>query len=249
MEASTTESTAKGPAWLGIGAQRCGTTWFVNLLVQHPMVTTPGAKELHALYMQLPSPWSDDDAENYRRLFQGNTRCGEFTPFYMRVPWCPEVATGVLRPDAPIYVLLRDPIDRYESSVRLGMPRLKPGGDAKAQRREVRVRGTDAVWAGMYASQLDLWEAAFGRERILVIQYEALRADPAGHMAQAWARLGLEPVGLTNVEKPSSSTRSDVEWTVDAIPGLRDTLRRLYAPQVEQLERWGIDRRLWTNFA
>ena len=36
-----------GPSWLGIGAQRSGTTWLTDLLVQHPQVGlgTNGKKE------------------------------------------------------------------------------------------------------------------------------------------------------------------------------------------------------------
>ena len=40
------------PAWLGIGAQRSGTTWFTDLLTQHPQVDlgTNGKKEQHLLH-------------------------------------------------------------------------------------------------------------------------------------------------------------------------------------------------------
>ena len=41
-----------GPSWLGIGAQRSGTTWFTDLLTQHPEVGlgTNGKKEQHLLH-------------------------------------------------------------------------------------------------------------------------------------------------------------------------------------------------------
>ena len=41
-----------GPSWLGIGAQRSGTTWFTDLLTQHPQVGlgTNGKKEQHLLH-------------------------------------------------------------------------------------------------------------------------------------------------------------------------------------------------------
>ena len=40
------------PAWLGIGAQRSGTTWFTDLLTQHPQVGlgVNGKKEQHLLH-------------------------------------------------------------------------------------------------------------------------------------------------------------------------------------------------------
>ena len=43
---------SSGPAWLGIGAQRSGTTWLTDLLTQHPLVDlgTNGKKEQHLLH-------------------------------------------------------------------------------------------------------------------------------------------------------------------------------------------------------
>jgi hypothetical protein len=101
-----------GPAWLGIGAQRSGTTWFTDMLLQHPdmRLSSAGRKELHALYM----PGVDVDA--YRALFRGCA--GEWTPFYLRAPWVPPIAARVLREDTPVLVLLRDPVERFASAMR-----------------------------------------------------------------------------------------------------------------------------------
>ena len=61
------------PAWLGIGAQRAGTTWFTDLLTQHPDfgLGTNGKKEQHLLHKVADGLSSDSD---YRRVMMAVMR-------------------------------------------------------------------------------------------------------------------------------------------------------------------------------
>ena len=112
----------EGPAWLGIGAQRSGTTWFTDLLLQHPEVrlSAQPKKELHRLYQTLNRPKAAPRSiRKYLKLFNVDGYPGEFTPFYLRALWVPEIARQVVGPDTPIIVLLRDPVERFESAMRM----------------------------------------------------------------------------------------------------------------------------------
>jgi len=111
----------EGPSWIGIGAQRCGTTWFTDLLVQHPqMDVAQGKKEHHWLYRYgLTQEWDGEAREDYQAAFTSESlKLGEFTPYYLRAAWMVELTADVLPKDAPILVLVRDPIDRFASAVR-----------------------------------------------------------------------------------------------------------------------------------
>lgn len=113
--------TIEGPSWLGIGAQRCGTTWLTDLVTQHPLMDVPGGKkEHHWLYRYgLMHDWSPEAREEYRRTFSHpEVRMGEFTPYYLRSPWIVELTRDALPESAPIFVILRDPIDRFASALR-----------------------------------------------------------------------------------------------------------------------------------
>lgn len=236
-----------GPAWLGIGAQRSGTTWFTDLLLQHPKVrlSAQRKKELHTLYRTMNRRL---DTDAYLKLFEVPGYPGEFTPFYMRSLWVPSVAKQVVGAQTPIIVLLRDPVDRFESAMRMARKSSGPKG-RKPSKRLVRWRTTDAQWAGMYATQLDCWGAAFDRDQFVVIQYEALKADPQAAVNLVWERLGLKSVPL---RQPDSASRTLTQGVVDWKwpPGLQDTLRMAYRPEVDRLaSSWGIDRSLWRNFA
>lgn len=236
-----------GPAWLGIGAQRSGTTWFTDLLTQHPDVTlaTNGAKELHQLYLPFDRQWQRDDIDRYRELFPGDRLAGEFTPYYLRAPWAPRIARTTVRGDAPIIVLLRDPVERYESAIRF---RMKQGLFENDRRSFIRYASSDATWAGMYATQLEPWLQVFGHRRLLVFQYERVRRDPAPSVERVWRHLGLSPAPLTEVDRPSRTVANNVDWSLDQVSGLRRFLIDLYEPQVTDLRRWNIDPSLWPNF-
>ena len=232
-----------GPAWLGIGAQRSGTTWFTDLLLQHPQVTLSkkGLKELHLLYPSLERPV---DAEAYRSLFPSDGCPGEWTPYYMRAAGCAETAAALCRSNAPILVLLRDPIDRFVSAMRFYEQRRYVAGIG--DRTRTRLLMGDAVWAGMYATQLADWEHHFSRKRLIVLQYEAVRASFADAVTAIWKRLGLDPIPVRPAPEPAPD-RNTSRWAPSA--QMREALQRSYRGEVQKMRtKWGFDVSLWSNF-
>lgn len=233
-------SRGRGPAWLGIGAQRSGTTWFSHLLVQHPEMGFSSAdkKESHALYRL--GGVEDEDA--YLRSFDGDILRGEWTPFYLRALNTPPIALRLCRPEAPLLVLFRDPVERFASAIRLWIKRERRG-----KSETFRLVLGDAQWAGMYADQLDAWANVVSRDRLEILLYEKVRDDPGAACKQVWSLLGLDPVPLTGVDEPSISSAAHIDWELPE--GLRTTLTRLYAPQVRRLrDEWQLDVGMWPNF-
>ncbi len=68
------------PTFLGIGAQKAGTTWLHRNIRRHPELFMPSTKELHFL-----DRYFDEGLCYYLNQFRGGeTRaCGEITPDYM----------------------------------------------------------------------------------------------------------------------------------------------------------------------
>lgn len=242
-----------GPRWVGIGAQRGGSTWMTDLLTQHPSVGlgASGRKELHFLNNGLlpdqpRAPWRGlrrgrgvMTREDYAREFAGEGVLGEWTPAYLPSLWCLDTAAQHLSHDVPVFVILRDPVDRFASAMRLESSR---STFSSAGLRN-RLLGSYALWCGMYATQLDAWSRVLGVERIHVFQYEQVRANPQGELERAWRVLGLEPVELSQVDAASATSRpSGWDWP----DGLSEHLRSAYEPQYAELEsKWGIDAALW----
>jgi hypothetical protein len=241
-----------GPAWVGIGAQRSGTTWFTDLLTQHPGIglARNGRKEQHFFDAVVVDGWDEDAAGRYRDLFTGGPDVlrGEFTPAYLRLPHVPALLRAAC-PDPPLLiVLLRDPVERFHSAMRWyaaqrgDRPGRRPGTRTHRQFTE------QAVWAGMYATHLDVWASVFARDRFLVMQYEAVRQDPAASLALVEDRLGLPPVAPTGTDAASETSTRGVATPV--VPGLDEALRRAYRPEVSRLaDGWGIDPGRWHGFS
>lgn len=182
------------------------------------------------------------DPTAYQDEFRVAHKAGEWTPFYLRAAWVPQVALSVTGPHVPFLVLLRDPVERFASAMRLESQPARIKNQAVAE----RLLGSDAIWAGMYATHLEMWESWVGRERLMVMQYESVVRDPQPFVDQVWKAIGLDPIGLKHTDR-RSRTSTDGGW--DLPDDLRWTLRNAYAPEVNRLERWGICREEWSNFS
>lgn len=191
------------PDFVGIGAQKAGTTWWYGLLAAHPAVwSRPDLhKERHFFDRFGDTDFGTEDALAYHRWFprRPGTVTGEWTPDYLHWPWAPDLVARAA-PDARILVMLRDPVERFCSGLahewRNGAPR-SPATVA------------DAIERGRYFDALQRWWGHFDRSRILVLQYERCVADPRSQLARTYEFLGLDstvvPAGL---ERRVSETRS-----------------------------------------
>ena len=235
--------TQLGPSWLGIGAQRSGTDWISRLLTQHPMVDfgTNGKKEQAYLHLV---PNGELTEQGYLDLFPDDgTLRGEWSPHYMPSMIVPHLAARLVKEDAPIFVLLRDPVERLASGMRL----------AKAYKRIP----TDfhepwiarAHQYGQYASCLEGWTAAFSRDRLFIYVYEEAKEDVAKACTFFWGAMGLDPHPLADPYRVIKEiTEGTVEWQWPE--GTREALIKHYLPQVRWLrDEWGVDVSRWRNFA
>lgn len=217
------------PDYVGIGAQKAGTSWWNALLEMHPDVarTKGQPKELHFFDLLWDRPWSAADATRYARYFPRPTGSitGEWTPGYMIDFWAPGLIARAA-PQARILVLLRDPIDRFRS----GLTHTDDATTASLSHRDA----AGAFQRGLYAQQLRRVFDSFPREQVLVQQYEACREDPARELARTFAFLGLRsvvlpPAAFAREVNPTTGTK------VELTAGLRAALQDGYAIDLEGL--------------
>ena len=176
------------PHYVGVGAQKAGTSWWNRLIQAHPDVVTDGGqpKELHFFDRSWEAPFGDEDVQRYWRYFPApdGAIAGEWTPGYLIDFWTPELIARAA-PEARILVLLRDPIDRFRS----GLTHQLATTRAPLGHRDIQ----GAFQRSLYAPQLRRVLAAFPPERVWVGQYEACRADAARELARTYEFLGLAP--------------------------------------------------------
>lgn len=182
------------PDFVGVGAQRCGTTWWWRLLSDHPQIQPPWAKELHYFDAYFERPFSDADIKAYHELFPrpAGSMTGEWTPRYMYDFWTPELLCRAA-PDARILTLLRDPVARYQSGVSHELDRFRRGVRRGPRRQHAGTMiANDALARSLYGRQLAALYGQFDPARVLVLQYERCVADPRAELRRTYEFLGLE---------------------------------------------------------
>lgn len=238
------------PRFVGIGAQRCGTTWWHGLLNSHPSVYDAShlrgqvqpaylIKERHFFDRFFNRAFSSGDIYEYHRwcACPDGLISGEWTPRYLPAHWVPPLLKRAA-PDAKLLVLLRDPVERFVSGMNFGT---RPLSADLAHEHYLR---------GFFNQQLQHWLKTVDRSQFLVLQYEQCVADPRGQLSRTFAFLGLDDHRL-----PDEAFQRSVNATQTRRFELTDdhgaTLIEGYRDDVDGLFRSfpALDRSFWRNFA
>ncbi|MBS3820914.1 MAG: sulfotransferase [Phycisphaerae bacterium] len=223
------------PSFLGIGAAKAGTSWLHAQLKHHPETYVPSRrKEIHYFdrYYGKGLDWYAGffpdavDTTRYRAI-------GEITPRYFVDPDAPgRIARTLSHPR--LIVILRNPIDRFDSHYRM----IHTTGRTKASPLDFRREHPDAFDMGLYARQLKRYREHFAPEQLLILIYEEIFADnTATH--QALDRIAE----LLDIDASRfSSATADQRVGADLSSG-RPRFARAYA-QAYRLRRWLMDKDL-----
>ncbi len=235
------------PDFVGVGAQRSGTTWWYGLLGDHPGIHG-GAKEQHFFDAYFGRVFTDADVAAYHRRFRRppGKLIGEWTPRYMHDFWTPALLRRAA-PEARILVLLRDPLERLRSGL---------GHELDGFVRDVRTRrrdyagalvASDALARSLYARQLRGLLEHFDESQVLVLQYERCVADPAAELRRTYEFLGADPAdhipGTLRAPVGRAQPRRELARPVlePAIDAIREDAAELSAIAS------GIDLELWPS--
>ncbi len=177
------------PDFVGIGVQRGGSTWWYDLICQHPDVRRFNDlgdlwKERHFFTRFGHTPFGESDLELYHRSFprRAGMLAGEWTPDYMLFPWVPPLL-ATAAPNTKLLTILRDPVERFWSGI----------WHERSYGVMDSATVTCSVERGRYRSLLDSWLGTFPEERLLVLQYEQCVARPEQQLARTYEFLGLNP--------------------------------------------------------
>lgn len=234
------------PDFVGVGAQRCGTTRWFRLISSHPEVaSSPTDKELHFFDRYYEGGFEEADVSAYHAYFPrpAGARTGEWTPLYGSSPWVPKLLARAA-PDVRLLVLLRDPVERFLSALQhnarlsheQGMPlnRLAP---------------VEAFRRGFYHAELEALSPYFDPAQILVLQYERCAREPLEQLRRTFEFIGVADSGFVPAELDANPNPQRSKPKLDA--ETRDSYVRAYREDVVALARAfpEIDLALWPNFA
>lgn len=231
--------------FLGIGAQKAGTTWLYFNLIKHPGVFLTAEKELHF--------WDrhrDRGLDWYREQFAAvpaDCKAGEITPAYGILE--PSVIAEVRRefPGIRLIYLMRNPIERAWSSALMALPRAEMTVEEASDTWFIdHFNAAGSIRRGDYESCLRAWRAEFPADSIHVELFDDILADPRAVLKRCATHIGVDPTVFDGFND------TDLSAPHNSGPGhpLRPTLRRylnlLYRPKIERLARYvGRDLSAW----
>ncbi|GLO72352.1 hypothetical protein MACH17_38690 [Phaeobacter inhibens] len=221
-----------GPTLVGIGAQKCASTFIHAALGAHPDAAVSNPKELDFF-----SAYFDRGYQWYRSHFaQGANKPVRYeaSPSYFYDPRCPE-RLNAFDPSIKVICLLRDPVARAYSNhlhevIKGHIPPL-PFCDGLANNPVY-------LEQGLYSRHLRRWLAALGPDRVLVMLAEEISADPVSAAQQVYRFAGLDDDYVSPVlhERRNESDRARLPILRNVLraggdhlrkAGLEDTLARL----------------------
>jgi len=190
------------PNFLIIGAAKAGTTSLYHYLRQHPDVFMSSVKEPRYYWQEGLAEGRLEifGREDYERLFSDVTSqraVGEASPQYLNSPTAPERIAADL-PGVRLIVSLRNPADRAYSSY---LGRLQ-GGEERRGVEEAMQPGSYYVESSCYYASLSRYFDRFARDRIKVILFDDLVANPRAVMRDLFEFLGVESTFDVDVTTP-----------------------------------------------
>ncbi len=208
--------------FIGIGAQKSGTSWAYACLYEHPEICAP-IKEIH-FFSRPRFQEGKDWYESHFNNCDAKKLKGEFSTSYLYSKEAPERIHSFY-PDVKLIAILRNPIKRavshYGNAIKSGEIK------ESISFEEFSVNETSVIEQGLYSEQLESYFRLFKREQILVLVYEDIRKDPQAFMSQIYRFLGVSPAFVPsmlhseiNVARTPKSVFID-RWMHKIAEGLR----------------------------
>jgi hypothetical protein len=225
-------------AFLGIGAQKSGTSWLHAVLSSSSLLRFPLGKEGH--FWNRSTDLSRVEIQNYLQHFRDpHLLEGEITPAYSILD------AGRIRllqrrvPGVKLIFLIRNPIERAWSSARMALRRaeLEPHEASMCWFLD-HFRSRGSLMRGDYEAILQRWQGVFGADAILVLRYEDITIAPQRLLQQVATHLGLDSEAFKAI--PETVLRKRV-FSGDGVPIpsiLHEELEQIYRSRIESLNQF-----------
>jgi hypothetical protein len=200
----------KRPEFFIVGAPKSGTTFMNDRLRDHPRIFMPWRKEPHFFGRDLRLRRERLTEKEYLALFRDaepDQLVGEASVWYLASKTAAEEIKA-FSPAARIIIMLRNPVDMIRSlhqqmifSANEDIRDLRQAVEAEPDRRLGRriprsARSETATFyieAATYSPQVERYFDVHGRDRVHLVLYDDLAAEPQGVYDRTLEFLGLEP--------------------------------------------------------
>lgn len=209
----TDKSKTIGPTIIGIGAQKCASSWVHAAMGAHPEVGVSDPKELDyfSYYFDRGHRW-------YEGFFAGLVQPQRFesSPSYFYDPRSAERALAY-DPALKILLMLRDPVERAYSN---HLHEVIKGHIPAIRFDEGMANNPTYLEQSLYHKHTAHWLSVFPRDQVLILLAEDVAADPQGCARRLYdfAGVAADFTSAVLAERRNESDRA-------RLPALRKVLR------------------------
>jgi LPS sulfotransferase NodH len=230
------------PSFIGIGGQRCGSTWLDKVLRTHPQISL-APKESNFFNLKIMT----NELSWYYELFETNSTKpinlfrGDISPTYSAMYSEQVSLIKILIPDLKIIFTIRNPVDRLSSQITRQWTYHKVDKGASTTRNILALlRQVDTSLSRRLTDYLRtycIWSKFYGRDNIFIETYDNLEKDPKGFIKQMLTFLEIdsdylfpEEFFLTRPNKSSNQAKSEIPEI------LRCYLAWVWLPKIRELQ-------------
>lgn len=220
------------PNFLGIGGQKCGTTWLHANLAKHPELYLPPEKEIHYFNRRIHKR-----LQYYSSRFEaGRDRVrGEINPGYCLLTERRVAYVHRLMPELKIVFLMRNPMDRAWSQAVMNLAKFKGRKFEEVPEAEFveHVSHSRTAIRNEYLEMLGRWRRFYPPERFCYGFFEEISEKPQDLLRRVFRHLGVT---------------EDVDWATFPFnevinkgegrpmpPRVREILSEIYREPIERL--------------
>jgi hypothetical protein len=233
------------PDFLGIGAQKAGTTWLYEMLRHHPDLYLASPKEVHYFDRRFHRTLS-----YYTRRFRmaQGLLTGEVTPDYATLPESRIRLIRRVMPEARLVYLLRHPVERAWSQAQREVVRRRKRRfeDVPAAEFYAHFQSPASRRNNDYTGNIERWLSAFPEEQLFIGFTDEIRYSPQWLLERIFRHLDVR----TDLDWSRIPLRSEVNHRgkVPMPAEFRKFLTELYADEIDRIvARFGARAASWRN--
>jgi hypothetical protein len=161
----------------------------------------------------------------YRSVFDAperqGKRAGEITPAYLILDDEGLEEVKRLLPAAKVFVIVREPLARHLSQLRMALSRSRNRPETEAEWRDFAIARIDSTRRGDYLGALPKWQALLAPEQFLVLPFGEIKRNPRGLLRQIEDFIGAQPFDAYDSAEEAVHKTKEVEeipqWVIDAL--------------------------------
>jgi len=229
-------------SFLGIGAQKAGTTWLYQMLARHPAVSFPGGKEVHFWDLKYEA-----GIAAYKALFSPSVRTveGDITPAYALLDRERIKQAHEHFPKLKLIYILRNPIDRAWSAALMALRRAEMTFEEASDQWFIdHFRSLGSLKRSDYEGTIRGWTSIFSRAQMLILRYDDINRSPADVVQRCCRHIGVDP-SFYDQQSPELLRQKVFAGSGETLPpSLYAELRTIYEPKILSLAdylRWELD--------